>query len=126
MKVNLRVGSRVALVLMVFCSSLAARDLNQDEALALRQQGVILPLEQLLQQAMARYPGSRLLEAELEKKHGQYAYEVELVTTEGVVREMLRPMLRDWLDANLPTMVEAMVARAGPARVAGHREAASA
>lgn len=56
MKVNLRVGSRVALVLMVFCSSLAARDLNQDEALALRQQGVILPLEQLLQQAMARYP----------------------------------------------------------------------
>ena len=88
MKVNLRVGSRVALVLMVFCSSLAARDLNQDEALALRQQGVILPLEQLLQQAMARYPGSRLLEAELEKKHGQYAYEVELVTTEGVVREI--------------------------------------
>lgn len=39
MKVNLRVGSRVALVLMAFCSSLAARDLNQDEALALRQQG---------------------------------------------------------------------------------------
>ena len=28
MKVNLRVGSRVALVLMVFCSSLAARDLK--------------------------------------------------------------------------------------------------
>ena len=88
MKVNLRAGSRVALVLMAFCSSLAARDLNQDEALALRQQGVILPLEQLLQQAMARYPGSRLLEAELEKKHGQYAYEVELVITEGVVREI--------------------------------------
>ena len=76
MKVNLRAGSRMALVLVVFCSGLQARDLNQDEALALRQQGVILPLEQLLQQAMARYPGSRLLEAELEKKHGQYAYEV--------------------------------------------------
>ncbi len=28
-----------------------------------------------------------------------------------LVREMLRPMLRDWLDANLPGMVEAMVAR---------------
>ena len=40
MKVNLRACSRVALVLMAFCSSLAARDLNQDEALALRQQGV--------------------------------------------------------------------------------------
>lgn len=32
-------------------------------------------------------------------------------TLEGVVREMLRPMLRDWLDTNLPAMVEAMVAR---------------
>ena len=88
MTVYLRASGVMVLVLLAFCSSLAARDLNQDEALALRQQGVILPLEQLLQQAMARYPGSRLLEAELEKKHGQYAYEVELVTTEGVVREI--------------------------------------
>ena len=32
-------------------------------------------------------------------------------TLEGMVREMLRPMLRDWLDANLPPMVETMVAR---------------
>ncbi|MBN2977044.1 PepSY domain-containing protein [Pseudomonas lactucae] len=88
MTVNLRTGSRVALVLVVFCSGLQARDLNQDEALALRQQGVILPLEQLLQQAMERHPGSRLLEAELEKKHGHYAYEVELLTTDGVVREI--------------------------------------
>lgn len=88
MKVHLPTGSRMALVLLVFCSSLAARDLDQDEALALRQQGVILPLEQLLQQAMERHPGSRLLEAELEKKHGKYAYEVELVTADGVVREI--------------------------------------
>ncbi|MDP1026500.1 DUF2497 domain-containing protein [Sphingomonas sp. KR1UV-12] len=29
---------------------------------------------------------------------------------EGVVRSMLRPMLRDWLDTNLPAMVEEMVA----------------
>ena len=32
-------------------------------------------------------------------------------TLEGLVRDMLRPMLRDWLDAHLPEMVEAMVAR---------------
>jgi len=88
MKVYRRAVGWVGLVLLAFCSSLPARDLNQDEALALRQQGVILPLEQLLHRAMARYPGSRLLEAELEKKGGQYAYEVELVTTEGVVREI--------------------------------------
>jgi len=28
---------------------------------------------------------------------------------EGMVREMLRPMLADWLDQHLPTMVEQMV-----------------
>lgn len=32
-------------------------------------------------------------------------------TLEGMVREMLRPMLRDWLDTNLPELVEAMVAK---------------
>ncbi len=32
-------------------------------------------------------------------------------TLEGLVREMLRPMLREWLDANLPRMVEEMVQR---------------
>jgi uncharacterized protein len=32
-------------------------------------------------------------------------------TLEGLVRELLKPMLRDWLDANLPQIVEAMVAR---------------
>lgn len=32
-------------------------------------------------------------------------------TLEGLVREMLRPMLREWIDANLPQMVERIVAR---------------
>jgi uncharacterized protein len=32
-------------------------------------------------------------------------------TLEGLVRDMLRPMLRDWLDANLPAMVETLVAK---------------
>lgn len=80
--------SRMALVLLTFCSVVLARDLDQDEALRLRQRGVILPLEQLLQQAMDRYPGAKLLEAELEEKHDVYIYEVELLTTEGVVREL--------------------------------------
>ncbi|MHC8358331.1 PepSY domain-containing protein [Pseudomonas sp. LB3P81] len=78
----------LALALVAFCSVTLARDLDQDEALRLRQQGVILPLEQLLQQAMDRYPGSKLLEAELEEKRGVYMYEVELLTSEGVVREL--------------------------------------
>ena len=32
-------------------------------------------------------------------------------TLEGLVREMLRPMLREWLDTHLPELVEQMVAR---------------
>lgn len=32
-------------------------------------------------------------------------------TLEGLVREMLKPMLREWLDANLPEIVERTVAR---------------
>lgn len=32
-------------------------------------------------------------------------------TLEGLVADMLRPMLRDWLDANLPKIVERMVQR---------------
>jgi cell pole-organizing protein PopZ len=32
-------------------------------------------------------------------------------TLEGLVRELLRPMLKDWLDANLPRIVQATVDR---------------
>ena len=39
---------------------------------------------------------------------------------EGLVREMLRPMLAEWLDANLPPLVERMV-QAEIARIAGKR-----
>jgi hypothetical protein len=39
---------------------------------------------------------------------------------EAVVREMLRPMLKDWLDTRLPEMVEDMVARE-IARITGKR-----
>ena len=39
-------------------------------------------------------------------------------TLEDVVREMLRPMLRSWLDDNLPTLVERLV-RAEIERLAG-------
>ncbi len=39
---------------------------------------------------------------------------------EGMVREMLRPMLAQWLDANLPEMVEQLV-KAEIARIAGKK-----
>jgi cell pole-organizing protein PopZ len=39
---------------------------------------------------------------------------------EGLVRDMLRPMLAEWLDANLPAMVERMV-KDEISRIAGKR-----
>lgn len=39
---------------------------------------------------------------------------------EGLVREMLRPMLAEWLDRNLPEMVERLV-KAEIARIAGKK-----
>ncbi len=39
-------------------------------------------------------------------------------TLEGLVRELLRPMLKDWLDANLPRIVQATVDRE-VARISG-------
>ncbi len=41
-------------------------------------------------------------------------------TLEGLVREMLKPMLREWLDENLPQLVEQIVARE-IARITGSR-----
>jgi uncharacterized protein len=40
-------------------------------------------------------------------------------TIEDIVRELLRPMLKDWLDANLPPLVERLVQRE-IAKLAGH------
>jgi len=40
---------------------------------------------------------------------------------EGLTRELLRPMLAEWLDKNLPSMVEKMV-QAEIARIAGKRD----
>jgi hypothetical protein len=33
----------------------------------------------------------------------------DMVSLEGMVREMVQPMLREWLDDNLPKMVERLI-----------------
>lgn len=76
------------LALLLAATPVASRDLDQDEALRLRRDGLILPLETLLKQALARHPGASLLEAELEEDDGRYIYEIELLTPDGVAREI--------------------------------------
>ena len=78
----------VPLALLLATTPAASRDLDQDEAPRVRRDGLILPLESLLQRAMERHPGARLLEAELEEEDGIYSYEIELLTADGVAREL--------------------------------------
>ncbi|HSC83001.1 MAG TPA: PepSY domain-containing protein [Pseudomonas sp.] len=87
MKFVAHFSASLALVLATLAFTAQARDLDQDEALRLREKGVILPLEALMQPALDRYPGARLLEAELEEEDDIYVYEIELLI-DGVVREL--------------------------------------
>lgn len=80
------------LVLPLLCTlvspALPGRDFDQDEALELARSGQIRALDALLQQALEKYPGATLLEAELELEKGRYRYEIELLTAGGGVREL--------------------------------------
>ena len=88
MKIVARYSGIVALILAVLALDAQARDLDQDEALKLRREGVIQPLEMLMEPALGRYPGAVLLEAELEEEDDVLVYEVELLTADGTVREL--------------------------------------
>jgi uncharacterized membrane protein YkoI len=81
-------GAAIAALLLFSSASVSALDVNQDEALHLRRQGKILPFEAILKVAMERYPGAQLLETDLEHDDGELIYEIELLTADGVVREM--------------------------------------
>ena len=84
--------SALCVGLAMFCFALggqvSARDLSHDEALKLRQAGKILPSHTFIERALERHPKARLLQLELEEKHGRYVYEVELLTVSGQAREL--------------------------------------
>lgn len=88
MKPVLRRSGAALLALLLMVLNVQARDLDHDEALRLRQEGVIHPLESLMAPAMGRYPGAELLEAELEEEDDVLVYEIELLTADGSVREL--------------------------------------
>lgn len=61
-----------------------ARDLGPDEALKLRDAGTIQNFEKLNAAALAKHPGGKIEDTELEQEHGRYVYQVELRDSQGV------------------------------------------
>ncbi|MFV2061285.1 MAG: PepSY domain-containing protein [Gammaproteobacteria bacterium] len=76
-----------AFIIMLSNIVSADDDSDQNEALRLRQQGIILPLETIISKVKLRHSG-KILEAELEEKHGRYIYEIEILSDDGIVWEM--------------------------------------
>ncbi|HIK74570.1 MAG TPA: peptidase [Alcanivorax sp.] len=81
-------GAAMVALSLAWATSALALDVDQDEALRLRQSGEVLSFQAILRQADERHPGARLLEAELDDDDGELIYEIELLTGDGVVREL--------------------------------------
>ena len=65
-----------------------ADDKDHDRARHLHENGVIVPLENVVAKVRTSYPDSRVLEAELKNKDADLTYEIEIVDKSGVVREL--------------------------------------
>ncbi|TWH64311.1 peptidase YpeB-like protein [Azomonas agilis] len=64
--------------------SLMARDINLHEAVQLRDSGTIKNFEELNKAALARHPGGKITDTELEQEYGRYIYQVEIRDAKGV------------------------------------------
>ena len=67
--------------------SILQADSDQIEARKLLESGEIMPLDEILKIIKHKYPG-KLLEVELESENKQIVYEVEILTDNGVVKEI--------------------------------------
>jgi uncharacterized membrane protein YkoI len=77
----------ITVTLLLIPLLIGAREIGQDEALKLREQGLILSLETILNKVKGKYSG-RVIETELEAKQDTYVYEIELLLDTGEVREL--------------------------------------
>lgn len=71
-------------VLSVTAGVAQARDLGPDEALKLRDAGSILHFDKLNAAALAKHPGGKVEETELEEEFGRYIYQVDVRDAQGV------------------------------------------
>lgn len=78
----------LVLMLLSMFSVLSYASDDHDRAKALLDAGDILPLETILQRAQATQTG-KILEIELKNKPNHPVYEIELLTLEGKVLELI-------------------------------------
>lgn len=76
------------LLLLLATTFLAQADGDHDEAKRLKEAGEIVALEIILKNARQIQQG-KILEAELETENGKLIYEIELLTQNGTVFELL-------------------------------------
>lgn len=76
----------LSLLILIPVSTLQADD-DHLRARKLVDQGVIMPLADILKIAKQKLPG-KLLEVELESKDKQTVYEIEILSEDGIVREI--------------------------------------
>ena len=73
-----------ASIITMTASIAHARDLGPDEALRLRDAGTIVSFEKLNATALAKHPGAKISETELEEEYGKYIYQIELRDQQGI------------------------------------------
>ncbi|MNZ67022.1 Peptidase propeptide and YPEB domain protein [compost metagenome] len=73
-----------ALALVLAAGVVQAKDIGPDEALRLRDAGTIKNFEELNAAVLARHPGGRLSDTELELEHGRYVYKMDVLDAQGV------------------------------------------
>jgi uncharacterized membrane protein YkoI len=64
-----------------------ADDIDQDDAIRLKQAGEILPLETILKTARQHHDG-KVIGVELEKEHGTLIYEIKMLDNNGELWEI--------------------------------------
>jgi len=85
--IHLAAAMALLVVVAVTHPSAAVADEGPVAARKLSDAGIILPLEKIVAAAKAAKPGE-ILETELERKHGRYVYEVEILDARGQVWEV--------------------------------------
>ena len=86
---NLKTLSALAGSIMMLLTALPimADDVSYQQARALREAGVILPLERIIEIAKTIKAGE-VIDTDLEEDDGLYEYEIEILDTHGRVWEM--------------------------------------